>query len=318
MADEQQSLTSEIRKDFLGRRVVLTSARGSRPHDNAPPERKMKSGDPSKCFFCPGNEHLTPPEIDRIERAGKWEIRCFPNKFPAFMETSKKAYGRHEIIVENPEHTKGLSELSEENLVDYFAMIQRRMRAAAEDKRIRYSCVFKNEGSAAGASLEHSHTQICSMDFVPPLIVKMGRKLSQMYSKPGAFAKFEKQNRKRMCTENSLFFAFCPRAGRFKYETWITPRFKVASLTWLDEAQLRSLASIFKSVLSALDAETGFGPYNVVFHSAPPGEKGFLFHIQVLPRLSTWAGFELATDVVMVSTRPHEAAALLKGFIGKK
>ncbi|MCX6772305.1 MAG: DUF4921 family protein [Candidatus Micrarchaeota archaeon] len=318
MSDEKQNLTSEIRKDFLGRRVVLTSARGGRPSDHAPPERKPKSGDPSKCFFCPGNEHLTPPELDRIEKGGKWGIRCFPNKFPAFMESSKKAYGRHEVIVENPEHTKALSELSEENLVDYFTMIQRRMRAAAQDKRLKYSCVFKNEGQAAGASLEHSHTQLCAMEFVPPLIVKMGKKLTSLAKSPEALAKFEKQNKKRMCMENGLFFAFCPKAGRFKYETWIIPRFKVASFIEVDGAQLRSLASIFKPVLSAYDSASGFGPYNIIFHSAPHGEGEFLFHIQILPRLSTWAGFELATDIVMVSTRPHEAAGLLKSFIEKK
>lgn len=308
MADEQIRLFSELRKDFIGRRVVLTTARGGRPHDNSPPERKPKSADPSKCFFCPGNERLTPPELDRAGKDGRWEVRCFPNKFPAFTESSKKAYGRHEVIVETPEHQKSLSELTVESLCDYFALLQRRMKSAMADPRLKYTSVFKNEGNAAGASLEHSHTQLVSMDFVPSLIKKMGKKAP-------AFSKMEQQNRKRMCFSNELYFAFCPKASRFRHETWIVPRFRAASLVDLDGAQARGLAEALKAVLAALDAATGFGPYNIIFHSAQHGEKGFQFHLQIIPRLSTWAGFELATEVVMVSSHPHESAELLKSFM---
>lgn len=310
MSDEQIKFFSELRKDFLGRRVVVTTARGGRPHDNTPPARKPKSADSSKCFFCPGNEHLTPPEIARVEKNGKWEVRCFPNKFPAFMKESKKAYGRHEVIVETPEHQNSLSELSEENLCDYIGLLQVRMRDALSDQKLAYTLVFKNEGSAAGASLEHSHTQLCSMEFVPAFIKKMGKKAS-------AFGKLEKQNKQRICYSAEKYFALCPKVSRFKHEVWIVPKFRAASLLELDSAQVKGLASALKAVLGAYDAATGFGPYNIIFHSAPHGEKSFPFHVQIIPRLSTWAGFELATEVVMVSSRPHESAELLKSFIGK-
>lgn len=310
MADGQIKLFSEMRKDFLGRRVVVTTARGGRPHDNAPPERKQKTGDPSKCFFCPGNENLTPPEIGRVEKGGKWGVRCFPNKFPAFMESSKKAYGRHEVIVETPEHKKSLSELSEENLCDYFSLLQGRMKDAMRDPRLKYTVIFKNEGAAAGASLEHSHTQLVSMELIPALIRKMGKKAA-------AFSKLEKQNSQRICYRGGQYFALCPKVSRFRHETWIVPKFKAVSLVELDEQQVKGLVSALKSVLGAYDAATGFGPYNIVFHSAPHGEKEFPFHVQIIPRLSTWAGFELATEIVMVSSRPHESAELLKGLMGK-
>ena len=302
---------SDLRKDALDRRVVLTGSRGGRPRDVVPPERKPKGGDPSKCFFCPGNEHLTPPELDRVEKDGKWEIRCFPNKFPAFFGTSRKAYGRHEVIVETPEHQKTLSELSEENLFDYLVLLQRRMKEAMKDPRLKYTVIFKNEGAAAGASLEHTHTQLVSMEFIPALIAKMGKKTA-------AFEKLEKQNSKRAFLQTGHYFAFCPKASRFKHEAWIVPRFAAASLLDLDEGQLRGLAAALKSSLSAFDAATGFGPYNIVFHSAPHNEKKFPFHVEILPRLSTWAGFELGTEVVMVSTRPHESAGVLRYFIEKK
>jgi len=296
--------TNEIRKDAIGRKVVITAVRGARPHDLAPSERPAKTVLPEKCFFCPGNEHLTPPEIDRIERNGKWEIRCFPNKFPAFSVESKKAYGRHEVIVETPEHQKTLSELSEENLFDYLSMVKRRMKSAMDDPKIAYTIVFKNEGKAGGASLEHSHTQLVSMSFVPDYIKKLAKKA-------GKIKKLKNKPIKNVFAKNPHFFALCPKAPRYHFETWIAPSADANSLVALSDEELRALASILKSVLTAFDAATGFGPYNIIFHSAPHAGGEFPFHLEVVSRLSIWAGFELGTEVVMVSELPEMSAKVL-------
>jgi UDPglucose--hexose-1-phosphate uridylyltransferase len=297
---------NEVRKDVIGRKVVITAVRGARPHDHAPSERPAKTVLPEKCFFCPGNEHLTPPEIDRIEVDGKWEIRCFPNKFPAFSAESRKAYGRHEVIVETHEHQKTLSELSEENLFDYLSMIKRRMESAAADPKLAYTAVFKNEGKAGGASLEHSHTQLVGMPFVPDYVKRLAKKA-------GKISKMRAKQQKNMYAKNGHFFAVCPKAPRYHFETWIAPTEEVSSLVALTDAQLRALASILKSVLTAFDSATGFGPYNIIFHSAPHAGGQFPFHLEVVSRLSTWAGFELGTEVVMVSELPEMSAKILGG-----
>ena len=299
---------NEVRKDVIGRKVVITAVRGTRPHDHAPCVRPAKAVLPEKCFFCPGNEHLTPPEIDRIEKDGKWQVRCFPNKFPAFSAESKKAYGRHEVIVETPDHQKTLSELSEENIFNYISMVKRRMGAAASDPKLEYTSVFKNEGKAGGASLEHSHTQLVGMPFVPDYIKKLAKKA-------GKIRKMNKKQLKNVFAQNGHFFAICPKAPRYHFETWIAPTAEVNSLISLSDEQLRALASILKSVLIAFDAETGFGPYNIIFHSAPHAGGEFPFHLEVVSRLSTWAGFELGTEVVMVSELPEMSAKALGGHL---
>ena len=300
---------NEIRKDVLGRKTVITAVRGGRPHDH-PPERAQKTVLPEKCYFCPGNEHMTPPEIDRIEKGGKWEIRCFPNKFPAFSIDSKKAHGRHEVIVETPEHGKTLSELSEENLLDYLSMIRRRMEDAKKDPLLSYTCVFKNEGKLAGASLEHSHTQLVGMPFVPDFVKKLGKKAAK-------FPKLAGQG-KSVFAANAHFVALCPKASRFHLEAWIVPLSPAASLLEIEGERLSALASILKSVLLAIDATSGFGPYNIVFHSCPHATGAFPFHVQILPRLSTWAGFELGTDVVMLSELPEDSAKALRATLSSK
>ena len=297
---------SEVRKDAIGRKVVITAVRGARPHDHLPSERPEKTVLPEKCFFCPGNENLTPPEIGRIGRDGEWEIRCFPNKFPAFSSESRKAYGRHEVIVETPEHQKTLSELSEENLFDYLSMVKRRMEDSARDPKIAYTAVFKNEGKAGGASLEHSHTQLVGMPFVPDYIRKLARKA-------GKIRKMDKKQAKNVFAKNAHFLAFCPKAPRYHFETWVSPVGDANSLVALSDGQLRALASILKSVLTAFDAATGYGPYNIIFHSAPHAGGEFPFHLEVVSRLSIWAGFELGTEVVMVSELPEMSARVLGG-----
>lgn len=305
MATDAESGTMDNRvvKDVLGRLVVQTLARASRPHDS-PQARAVKIVPPEKCFFCPGNEHLTPPEISRLEREGKWIARCFPNKFPAFSRDCERAYGRHEVIVETPDHSKTLSELPAEHLRDYLSMLCSRMLDSAADPRLKYTGVFKNEGKDAGASLEHSHTQLVGMEFVPKHVQKIGKKAS-------AIAALPQKQAKSVFYKNGSFAALCPKGSRFMHETWIVPLFPAHSLSALDGSQLLLLAQALKSSLAALDALTGFAPYNILFHSAPHGEKDFTFHIQILPRLAHWAGFEFGTEIVMSSAVPKASAKLL-------
>jgi len=293
---------SETRMDEFGNCAVITPHRGKRPEDFAT-ERKMKTTLPSKCFFCPGNESLTPPEIDRVEKDGKWEVRCFPNKFAAFRKDCPEAYGRHEIIVETPDHYKTLSELSEENLLHYLQMVGKRIRDAYSDKRIKYVQVFKNEGHEGGASLEHTHTQLVGMPLVPSDLeakrkYASGRKCALCKVKRNIFA------------QNSEFIAFVPHAARFHFEFWIAP--KSHSMKRLGEGQMKELANILKVSLSKLDKLVNYPPYNILYFAAPPYEKDFHFHLCVTPRLAKWAGFEHSTGWVMNSVVPEDAAKALK------
>lgn len=307
--EKKEKKLNEIRRDALGRTMVLSASRSSRPHDAQKP-RVAKIVMPEHCYFCPGNEHLTPPEIDRIEKGGKWEIRCFPNKFPAFSKESKKAYGSHEVVVETPDHARTLSELSAENLSDYLRMISMRTKTAYDDPRIKYVCVFKNEGQAAGASLEHSHTQMVSMDFVPKLVSRMAKKTE-------AFRKMPMKQAKNIFYENDSFFSLCPKASRFPNEIWITPKKPLNSILDMGPKQIADLACSLRLSLLALDSKTGYSPYNIVFHSAPKGTENFPFHVEILPRMATWAGFEFATEIVMISSIPAESAKQLSEIIKK-
>ncbi|MBI4450538.1 galactose-1-phosphate uridylyltransferase, partial [Candidatus Woesearchaeota archaeon] len=118
----------ELRKDYiLDRYVVISAGRGKRPREFKQPKPEIIE---ESCFFCPGHEQLTPPEIGRIAGKDGWQVRWFANKFAAFAPegnallrtdnrffTFASNYGHHEVIVETPDHTRQLSELSMDEIL---------------------------------------------------------------------------------------------------------------------------------------------------------------------------------------------------------
>ena len=161
---------NEFRKDYLLKRwVIIAKDRGKRPNDFT----RKKEGSENKanasntkeegtCYFCPGNENTTPPEISRVEENGKWIIRCFPNKFPATRV--------HEVITETPNHGEKLCDLSVGHLIKVLDMYAERLTEIKKENDIKYVLIFKNSGDVAGASLSHSHTQVTGMTVVPTLV----------------------------------------------------------------------------------------------------------------------------------------------------
>ncbi len=268
--------------DYLGRAVIVSAARAGRPHDFQE-RRPLKVIPPEKCYFCPGNEHLTPPETDRIKIGKNWLVRSFPNKFPATSPLWKDAYGAHEVIVETPDHQKRFSEISEEQMQNFMVLLKKRIINFYKDKKIKYVCAFKNEGQKAGASLEHSHTQIVGLDYVPSEIMEIAKRQK------------EKENyikKAKKLWENAGFFACTPSCPRFHYETWIVPKKKVGCISKMNEKELLLFGKILLKALQEMDTRLFYPSYNIVFITAPKQYKNMGMHVEILPRMATLAGFE--------------------------
>jgi len=170
-------MENELRRDyFLDRQVIIAVGRGKRPTDY----KHGGTGEEDKgriCFFCPGNEHTTPPEISRVEEDGHWIIRVFPNKFPAVTTEEgdatgevMPAYGYHEVVVETQEHDKTVADLSVDRIGKVFEVYIQRVEYMRSNPKVKYVMMFKNHGKVAGASLAHTHTQIISLPVVPKLV----------------------------------------------------------------------------------------------------------------------------------------------------
>ncbi len=326
----------ELRKDpIIGRWVIISTERGKRPHDFVIEEEVTKGG---FCPFCPGNEHTTPPEIFAYREPGTdpnspgWRLRVVNNKFPALvmggepdrqgegMFDKMNGIGSHEVIIESPDHTLTLASIPVNGFVDVLMAYGERIHTLAQDPRFRYVLIFKNQGRAAGASLEHSHSQLIALPIVPELVMEElnGSKFYYNWKERCVFCDMirqEIQQQVRVVLENQEFVAVCPFAPRSPFEVWILPKRHFSSYVGLSSESYQFLAEIFSQTLKRLEKSLGKAPYNFILHTAPIGEPNlphFHWHFEIMPKLTLMAGFEWGSGFFINPTPPEDAAQYLR------
>ncbi len=309
----------ELRKDYiLDRWVVYSAGRGARPHEF----KEAQVIAPEKvCFFCPGSEQLTPAEIGRIGTKEKWKLRWFPNKFaalepvdPAEPRTDNRFftwahnYGYHEIITETPDHGRELADLDVSEIADVLKVYQNRIEELSKKPNIKYVNVIKNHGYHAGTSLIHSHSQVFATAIVPPAVREKISAVKKFISCPYCDIVAAEGKSERLCFENSDWLAFCPYASQYNYEIWIFPKKHIRTLS--DVRDLSKLADILKKVLVRL--ETVKVSYNIYLTYSPAGED-LHFHIEIMPQIAIWGGFERGSGAIINSVLPESAAEFYRG-----
>ncbi len=293
----------QIRKDFLLERYsVISESRSGRPTHFHPRHEEKKT----ECFFCPGNERLTPPTIDRHPKRGDWDIRVFRNKFPVF----RPPQGDHEIVVETPRHGNGIEDLKLEHLAEVFHMLEKRRKAL--EKKHRYASIFKNQGREAGASLPHSHTQILAGPLVPTTVAQEDEAARRYYEKWHRCPWCDyvrKLGEDRIAFETGSAVAVTPDAPRFPYEVWIMPKEHRGNLSDMPHTEMLEFCLVLKDSLAKLAGEMGKPVYNFALHHAMRGNaKRYHAHLELLPRLATHAGYELGEGVYISELSPESAA----------
>ena len=313
-------VTIEIRKDYLlNRWSILAPERKKRPKEFKQQTEKREAS----CVFCPGNEKLTPDEIGRIEKNGRWVIRWFTNKFPAVVYegnpairstekffTYADAMGIHEMVIETPAHDETLADLSPTMMSELLKVYAERITTLSKKPGIHYVLVFKNWGMEAGASLVHSHTQIIAYNKVPSLVEEEVAAAKRHGSCPYCAILQKEKKGKRRIVENESFVSFAPYASRFNYEAWLFPKAHIRSITEMHESQRKDLAAMLKQLLLKLKKLDM--PYNFYLHEAPAG-KDLHWHLELCPRRAIWAGFEFGSGETIISVSPESAAAFYRG-----
>ncbi|MFH1519709.1 MAG: galactose-1-phosphate uridylyltransferase [Candidatus Omnitrophota bacterium] len=327
----------ELRKDpIIGRWVIIATERARRPNDFKLDQNGTANNQP--CPFCEGNEKLTPPEVDAdrpVDTAKDtpgWLTRTVPNKYPALTnepEVAKqivgvfekcKGVGEHEVVIENPDHNKQLADLSLEEIKKVILVCKRRSIKLGQDSRFKYVLIFKNYGLAAGASLEHSHTQLISLPIVPRRVSEELECIHRYFvdKKSCLFCdvvKQEMEEKLREVGENEDFYAFCPFASRSPFEVTIVPKKHKAAFTDINQGEVDNFAQILKDILTRVKILLDDPPYNFIIHTSPLNDNGndiYHWHAEVMPKLSKIAGFEWGTGFYINSTPPELASKYLK------
>jgi UDPglucose--hexose-1-phosphate uridylyltransferase len=318
---------SQLRLNPLtGRWVTLALERAARPGDLTAPRLPVESGPPRRCPFCPGNEEETPPALEVYGPAGQWLIRVVPNLYPAFSGTAPMRVealgsvwaqapgsGIHELLVLSPSHHHALADLDDQQAGLVMAALRDRFEDHGRYPAIHYSQAIVNHGREAGASLAHPHGQLLGMPFVP----------GELVEELNGFARFDRDRcllcatwadevdaGHRVVLNDDRVTVVCPFWSGAPYEMLIVPKAHGAHLARAAPRDLAAVGHALRTTLGWLERAIDDPPYNVVFHTAPHHEPDpwFHWHVHVVPRVTSIAGFEQGTGV-MINIVPPEMAA---------
>ena len=327
----------ELRKDpITGRWVIIATERAKRPTDFV--RERVEIRGTGFCPFCAGNEAKTPPEIHSYRNDGSqrntpgWSLRVVSNKFPALgiegtmnrqgegLYDKMNGIGAHEVIIETPEHQHTLATMPVRGVEDVLWAYRDRIIDLKKDRRFKYVLIFKNHGDAAGASLEHTHSQLIALPVVPKRVREEVNNAKDYYSYKERcifcdIIQQEMEDTVRVIAENESFITIAPYAPRFPFEMWILPKIHQSAFEESQKHELQHLAAMLKDMLSRLDRVLDFPAYNHIIHTSPIPESSndyYHWHLEIMPRLTKIAGFEWGTGFYINPTPPEESAKFLR------
>lgn len=336
---------SELRRDIItGEWVIIATERAKRPENfkSSPDIKKIAS---EVCPFCTGNEQMTPSEVFSIDSISNrkpdtpdWKIRVVPNKFPALLPDIKLSIGKngiyeiisgfgiHEVIINTPEHVFNISDLSTEELKLVVKTYIQRVNELKGDERIKSIIIMLNQGKEAGASLEHTHSQVFGVPIIPPVVGEELQGTLRYFNIKNSCAmcdiiKFEKKDNKRIVFEDEFFVVLEPFASKNPFETWIVPKRHNPHFEKMTEDELESFTNCLKIVVDIFYGELGNPAFNYYIHTGPTlidTEKYFHWHLEFVPKLTIRAGFEIGTGVNINITTPEYTADFMKSGIKVK
>jgi UDPglucose--hexose-1-phosphate uridylyltransferase len=314
--------------------VIIAPERAKRPEDFIKKEGPGEPLPPFKenCPFCPGHEHLTPPETYRRGPGDSWLVRSIPNKFSALtregvlegtsagLKRTMSGVGLHDVIIESPLHNQPPALLSPEGFLELMKAYQDIYRLFYRDQRVKMVILFKNHGVAAGTSLEHPHSQIVGTPVIPPQIGNRIDEAKRHFEEAGEclycqILSEELNDRDRLVVETEQFLSFVPFAALSPFHIWTFPKRHLASFDALSEDELPGLSRVLREVLQRLYFGLDNPDYNLVLRSVPDpsGDNPFFhFYFALVPRLTKAAGFELGSGMYINTQPPEKDAALLR------
>jgi UDPglucose--hexose-1-phosphate uridylyltransferase len=329
---------SEFRQDPLSRRwVIIGGERAGRPNEFV--EAAVRATG-ILCPFCAGHEDETPAAIATYSANGKarWLVRVVPNKYPAVsnggpipqlqppaspLADSLPGFGSHEVIIESPRHVASLSQLTDREADATFAAYRDRLGQLKAEGRYRYVQIFKNVGPAAGASLEHVHSQLVALPNVPEVIEQELASSGDFYHQHQRSLLLDVIDREvaagdRIVAQTLRFVAFCPYASRFPYEVWIAPRQHQPRFEDTQPGELGELSRLARDMIGRIERAVGPIAYNYFLHTQPfdmPAYDHYHWHIEITPRMTKVAGFEWSTGCFINPYPPEAAAAHLRSAL---
>jgi len=326
---------SELRQDPVTEEwVVIATARGKRPGDFAIKPADT-SQDISECPF--ENPFLEQdPLLVQLKDGGAdpkkdWSLVVLRNKFPAFFGGDCTAFekegpytktgsaGHHEVVILK-EHGKFIPDIALDELCKMIEAYYERFIEISKDECVKYISIFHNHGKEAGASIGHLHSQIIALSVLPLNIKRSLLGSEKYFEKHGRcvhcdIINFELENKKRIVFENDKFLVLVPFASKIAFQMEVFPKKHQSSFSELKKEDMYSFAEALQLALGKLKRGVNDPPFNFFIHTTPVKDDKFEhyhWHLEILPKTSIWAGFELGTGMEISAVIPEEAAEFLR------
>jgi len=319
---------SQLRLNLLtGRWVTVVPSRAKRSSDFAPRAQQVENDPDRECPFCPGSSHADTPLLENLDANGNWKMRVIPNRYPAFegdeslavrnlgpVHVMAEASGTHEVFVFTPDHNMRIDMFSDQVIAEMMSALKSRLATHAHISNIRYTQAIVNHGREAGASLAHPHGQILGLPFVPGEILEEERAFERFKGGCIVCTTTEAESQtERLVLENEHAMVVCPFWSSSPYEMLIMPKAHNQHLTDTSDDALTGVGLAIRDALAHLVATLGDIAFNLVFHTAPSHHAGmFHWHVHLFPKLTTTAGFERGTGVMINIIAPEDAATQLR------
>lgn len=327
---------SELRRDpTTGRTVIIAPERlpGSRLWGPT----RVDAGSEELCPFCEGQEDLAGREILAWRPPGQqahgpgWSVRVVPNRLPALRVESHYAeptrglfqvlggLGAHEVIIESRDHQANWSSMSAGELRTVLWAWRERMRDLRRDVRLKTFLVVKNEGAAAGATLDHPHSQLMALPFVPQhledeLVASHFRFETLGRCVFCAVIEDELAANLRVVSHDADTVAISAFAARVPFETWILPRRHLSAFDEECDDCLLAIAERLRDTMRRLDEALQSPAYTVLLHMSPVGQwaRSYHWHLEVIPRLAPVNALAWDGGIHINPVSPEQATRVLR------
>ncbi len=316
---KKKKFPSELRMDLVSNDwVIIATGRARRP-ETFTKEKRIKDVVSSKdCPFC------------QKEILGKF-VFSIPNDFPALSKgdgLNERKQGPNRIIdglgyqevIITADHKKQLAQFSKEEIKMVVDMYQERYLDLVKRKFIKYVSIFHNYGREAGASVAHSHSQLVAIPVIDPDLRGSLNGAESFYRSQGkcvycTMINWDIKDDQRVIYENKKFVVLCPFASQVSFEVRVYPKEHQPYFEKINDEDKKLFADALQKALSKIRKGLKDPAYNFYFHTAPrDGEsyEHYHWHLNILPKTSIWAGFELGVGIEISTIEPEKAAAFLR------
>ena len=322
---EIKNTPSELRMDLVSNDwVVIATGRARRPETFAKHNRIKDAISSDDCFFC--KPEILEKSIDKIDT-----VVSYPNDYPALAPNDilnerkqgpnrvMDGIGYHEVII-TADHQKQMALFSIPEVKMVIDLYQKRYLELMKKKFIKYISIFHNHGKEAGASMSHPHSQLLAIPVIDPDLRASVDGADNFYKSQGkcvycTMIEWELKDKKRIVYENDKFLVVCPFASKASFEVRVYPKDHQSNFESMNESEKELFADAMRIALNKIYVGLKDPAYNFYFNTAPcdgGSYDQYHWHLNILPKTSIWAGFELGAGIEISTIEPEKAAEFLR------